>query len=331
MKLIISEQDIINTYSEQDQFSCKKYFEYQKLVKENPLIGYKKAAKILGVKAGMTRWWHTKGVKRAIPLPFKAVKKLKQTGLIPFYEHHKDSEIIFNILGTLFGDGGIDVHLNTVAFISSDKNDIDLWHSDLLKVFPFAIGKTQIVEGGEYGHSFNLRCFDRAVIRFFAALGAPVGDKVTIPYSLPKWVSSSSQNSKLYFLDGYLASEVSVVRWRPDSYGNFRFTDFSVGISKIKDLEKEHIEFLRSFESLLGSVGILTTGNIHKNDSAGTRRKDGFITSNYRIFIRTTFHRVLLFNTKFQLLYAKNKKRRFEEIIKTALNQKFEEGFSLSI
>ncbi|MCX6802997.1 MAG: hypothetical protein NTY48_00305 [Candidatus Diapherotrites archaeon] len=235
--------------------------------------------------------------------------------MLPFTENHKDAEIIFNILGTLFGDGGIDCRFNTVAFISADKRDIDLWHSDLLKIFPFAQGKTQIVEGGEYGHSYNIRCYDRAVIRFFAALGAPVGDKVTIVYNLPKWIFSATGESRMNFLDGYLASEVSVPRWRPDSLGNYRFTGFSIGISKVLSLENEHIDFLRCVEELLHSVGIATTGNIHKNLSAGRLRKDGAQTTSYRIFIRTIFHRVLFFDEKFELHYAQGKKKRTQEVI----------------
>lgn len=323
-KILVSEQDIINTYSKKDQFSCQKYFEYLKLVQENPTIGYKKAAKLLGIKQGSTRWWHTKGEKKAIPNPLKVVQKLKEAGLLPFTEQHKDAKILFNILGTLFGDGGVDCRLNTVAFISADKRDVDLWHEDLLKIFPFAKGKTQIVEGGEYGHSYNIRCYDRAVVRFFAALGAPVGNKVTTVYTLPKWLLGASEESRIAFLDGYLASEVSVPRWRPDSLGNCRFTDFSVGISKVLSLEGEHKNFLRGVEKLLHSVGIETTGNINKNLSAGTIRKDGAQTANYRIFIRTTFHRVLFFDEIFGLYYAQDKKKRTQEVIATAQKAKKE-------
>lgn len=322
MKHLVTEQDIINTYSPAEQFSCKKYFEYHALVQENPSIGYKKAAKVLGIKNGMTRWWHTKGEKRAIPLPLKVVQKLKEAGLLPFYENHKDAEIIFNILGTLFGDGGIDIRYNTVAFISSDKRDVDLWHLDLLKIFPMANGKTQIVEGGEWGHSYNIRCYNRAVVRFFAALGAPVGNKVTTAYTLPKWLSASSKKSKSSFLDGYLASEVSVVRYRNTFPGKRFFTDFSIGISKIEFLENEHRRFLKSLEALLGSAGISTTGNIHKNYSAGRHRKDGAFSACYRIFIRTHFDKVLFFNNKFALRYASGKKERFGQVIKKALSDK---------
>jgi len=73
---------------------------------------------------------------------------------------------------------------------------------------------------------------------------------------------------------------------------------------------------------LLESVGIATTKNIHKNYSAGRHRKDGFITANYRIFIRTTFHRVLFFNENFLLRYATDKKQRMKAAIEKALEYK---------
>ncbi len=75
--LLVSEQDIINTYSEKEQLSCKKYSKYKELIKENPSFGYKRCAKLLGVPQGRTRWWHAKGEKKAVPLALKTVKKLK--------------------------------------------------------------------------------------------------------------------------------------------------------------------------------------------------------------------------------------------------------------
>jgi len=38
--LLVDEQDIIKTYSKEEQFSCRKYFEYKKLAQENPSFGY---------------------------------------------------------------------------------------------------------------------------------------------------------------------------------------------------------------------------------------------------------------------------------------------------
>ena len=321
-KVLVSEQGIIATYSEEEQQSCRQHAEYQKLILENPSFGYKRCAKLLGVPQGRTRWWHTKGAKKAVPIALKTVEKLKSAGFIPFTEKHEHAKVIFNILGTLFGDGGIDKRLNTMAFISSDKRDVDLCVQDLLKVFPFAKGKTNLVEGGEWGHSYNIRTFDRNIIRFFVALGAPVGNKVTVKYGLPQWLFSVSKKSRLAFLDGYLASEVSVPRWRTGISGNCFFADLAMGISKVLPLEAEHIAYLKEVEKLLHSVGIATTGYVNKNLSAGRLRKDGFQTANYRIFLRTTFHRVLFFNEKFPLRYATNKKQRMNAQIQKALEHR---------
>jgi Lon-like ATP-dependent protease len=329
-KILVSEQDIINTYSKEDQFSCQKYFEYKKLIRGNPALGYKKAAKLLGVKQGSTRWWHTEGEKKATPNPLKVVQKLKDFGLIPFTEKHKDSETIFNILGTLFGDGGIDCRFNTVAFISADKRDVDLWHEDLMKIFSFAQGKTQIVEGGEYGHSYNVRCYDRAVVRFFAALGAPVGNKVTTEYFLPKWILGSSESSKVAFLDGYLASEVSIPIYVVGA-STMYFNNFSLGVSKIEFLEETHRAFLKSVEFLLDSVGVPTTGNLYKCSSSGTHRKDGTFTANYRIFIKTSYNNVLYFNELFPLCYAQGKKDRLNKTIAEALQHQKERRWGESM
>lgn len=323
-KILVSEQDIINTYSKKDQFSCQKYFEYKKLVQDNPVVGYKKAAKLLGVKQGSTRWWHTEGEKKAIPNPLKVIQKLKEAGLLPFTEKHKDTKIIFNMLGVLFGDGGIDCRFNTVAFISSDIRDIDLWHQDLLRIFPFAVGKTQMVEGGEYGHSYNMRCYDRAVVRFFAALGAPVGDKIITIYSLPKWIFDSSEESRISFLDGLLASEVSVPRFRGDLRWAWtkRFCDFSLGLSKIDELEKEHRAYLGEVKRLCATVDLITTPNLRKELCKLTYRKDGHISYNYRIFFQTHHEKVLAFNEKFQLKYARDKKERLEAQVQLAKEHK---------
>ena len=320
-KILVNEQDIINTYSKDEQFSCEKYFEYKKLIIKNPKYGYKKCAKLLSVPQGRTRWWHTKGKKKAIPLALKAVQKLKEAKLIPFTENHKDAKIIFNMLGILFGDGGVDCRLNTVAFISSDIRDIDLWQSDFEKVFAFAKDKIQIVEGGEYGHSYNIRCWDRAVIRFFVALGAPVGDKVVKPYNLPKTIFYICEDLKMSFVDGYLAAEGSVPEWRLPLNRNSYFANFSLGISKITSLEKEHLEFLCDVAKLFNIVG-LKTGKINKNPSAGRVRKDGHQTINYRILISTNYDQILFFNEFFKLRYARDKKERLENEVKIAREHK---------
>lgn len=315
---IVTEQDIINTYSAEEQFSCQKYSEYQKLILENPTFGYKKAAKFLGIKAGRTRWWHTKGEKKAIPLPLKVVSKLKEAGLIPFYENHKDAKAIFNFLGVVFGDGGIDINLNNFAFISSDIQEIELWKSDFANLFPFASGCLDLIEGGEFGHSYNIRCFDRSVIRFFVALGAPVGDKIITRYTLPKYFSNMKYDLRKSFLDGLLASEVGIPRFVCAKRGSNYFHNFSFSLSKAEFLEKEHIEYLQSVRTELRRFNMRTTDNIRKDKYRDEPRKDGHYTHGYRVFICTDLENVKRFNSIFPLRYAREKKERLEGEIRKA-------------
>ena len=95
-----------------------------------------------------------------------------------------------------------------------------------------------------------------------------------------------------------------------------------LGVSKIEFLENEHREFLKSVEKFLGSVGIMTTGNIYKCSSSGNHRKDGTFTANYRIFICTDSKNVLSFNEQFPMRYAIAKKQKMGEVIKKATYDK---------
>ena len=322
---IVSEQDIIDTYSAEDQRSCQKYAEYLKLVKVNPKMGYKKAAKILGIRQGSTRWWHTKGKKQAIPNPIKAVRKLEQCGLLPFSTENPEFDNVVRMMGVIYGDGNIDCNLNTLSFISSDFSDIETWKSDLLRIFPFAKDKINIIEGGEYGHSFCIRTFDRSIIRFFVALGTPVGDKVATTYTLPSYIFNLSSAQKIAFLDGLFAAEISVavfrgIKGRPNSE---RFTNFALGMSKIDSLESEHRDFLDSVRKLSETIGIHCTPSIRKDIEQPSFRKDGNIAYCYRIFFRTHFPQIIYFNQLFALHYAIKKKQRLESEIKLAPASKF--------
>lgn len=316
--LLVDEQDIINTCSEEEQLSCKKYAEYKLLIQENPSFGYKRCAKLLGVPQGRTRWWHTKGAKKAVPLALKTVEKLKEAGLIPLTQEHKHAKTILNILGTLFGDGGIDRRLNTMAFISADKKDVDLWKSDLIEVFPFAKNKMNLIEGGEWGHSYNMRTFDRAVIRFFVALGAPVGDKIITQYSLPPWIEKVKPVALKCFLDGLLSSEVSIPKFIKTIYNIDYFKNFSLSLSKSLVLEDSHITFMDSFRKQFKRLGIKCTSNLRKDVYRKELRKDGHNSNGYRIFFRVSISNVLRFHKIFPLRYCFGKKEKFDKEVNKA-------------
>jgi len=319
-KLLVDEQAIFKTYSKEEQFSCKKYAEYLKLIKENPSFGYKRCAKLLGVPAGRTRWWHTKGEKKAIPHPLRVVQKLKSAGMLPFTEKHEHAETILRMLGVLFGDGGIDIRLNTMAFISADKRDVDLWKKDLLEIFPYAKNKMNLIEGGEYGHSYNIRTFDRSIIRFFVALGTPVGDKIITKYSLPSNFNSLPEKLRSAFLDGLISSEVSVPKFVETVYQTNYFKNFSFSLSKTVSLEESHIKFMKSLKRQLKRLKIDCTKAVRKDVYRKELRKDGHRAIGYRIFFSANIPNVLRFNEQFPLKYCHGKKERFNQRTQKAIN-----------
>ena len=58
--IIISEQNIINTYNKWQQEQSKLYLEYKKIKQENPELGHKRIATLLNQPHHKTRQWHEK-------------------------------------------------------------------------------------------------------------------------------------------------------------------------------------------------------------------------------------------------------------------------------
>ncbi|MFH0973926.1 MAG: hypothetical protein V1817_04035, partial [Candidatus Micrarchaeota archaeon] len=124
---------------------------------------------------------------------------------------------------------------------------------------------------------------------------------------LPPWLSSSSREQKIAFLDGFLACEVSVPMFRVE-YGTKRFKNFSFSLSKQLSLREEHRAFLKSLADLLESVDVKTTGLIRDDVHLDGVRKSGVKTRSFRVFISTYLDNILAFNDLFDLRYASKKK-----------------------
>lgn len=125
-------------------------------------------------------------------------------------------------------------------------------------------------------------------------------------------------------MDGLLSSEISVPTFRGDKRWNWtkRFTNFSLGLSKIDALEEEHKKFLEDLKKLCSSVGLTCTPNLRKETSKITQRKDGHKSCCYRIFFQTHFDKIIKFNKNFLLKYATDKKQRLQAEIEKALEHK---------
>ncbi|MFA4640664.1 ATP-dependent protease LonB [Pyrococcus kukulkanii] len=203
--VILDEVDIARTYGEEEKL--KDYRRWEEFKAENPGVGYKRAAKALNIKESTVRWWNS-GSK---PQSVKLVEELKALNLLPLKDDDPRLQKIALILGALFSDGSIDKNLNTLSFISSEREAIDRFVSilkELFGEFEFEIKENR----DSYGKSMLFRTWDRRIIRFFVALGAPVGNKTKIKLTLPWWVTLRP-SLFISFLDGLYSGDGSVPKF----------------------------------------------------------------------------------------------------------------------
>lgn len=305
--LILTAEDILKTYPDYEAESAIKYLDYLKLKEENPTFGYKKLAKMLDVSISRTRCWKQWNGK---PTPILAIEKLKQADLLPLYSDNPKMPAILRLLGAGFTDGGIDKNLNTFHFNSARMENIAAWKKDFLELFPYGEEKLSAIITGKKQSSIGVRTTERAIVRFFAALGCPIGNKTMVSYHLPAYLPKLSQELRAAFLDGFFSCEASLPP----------VTTFSISMSKIEEKEAEHMQFLNDFCALCQSIGIEHT-SINKVpqkkilEDGTSRRKDGRTCDSFRILFSYKPENVMKTHSLIPLTYAYEKKIRFDKFV----------------
>ncbi len=264
--------------------------------------------------AGQTRWWHCGKSK---PVSVKNVEWLKKNGLIPLKINDSKLPIIARILGTTFGDGGIFRNLNGIFLSSSEKEAVKKFGEDLIKVFGRWVEKNQLLrEGGEYGHSWHLLNTNRKVVRFFQALGAPIGYKTVIKLYIPNWLVFN-QNAEDEFFGSLFGGAIGIPKIHKEK-NRLQTLDFGV-ISK-KELRENRLEYLNKILGYLESRGVEST-SIYEG-----KHSEGKIV--LRLMISTKLDNVIRFFKRIKIRYCKYKKKKLERAInefKVLKKQKFNE------
>ncbi len=207
--MILTEQNIISTYNEKQQEQCKLYSKYLKLKIKYPTYGHKKLAKLLKVPYHKIAHWHFKNP----PTPIQTINYLKERNLIPLKEDNKHLKLISKILGTTFGDGGIFSNLNGIFLSSSELSSIKEFKKDLEKIFGEEVKSNErIIKGGEYGNSYCYQNTNRKVIRFFHALGAPIGKKSNIKLKIPERILNQDS-----FYQAFFGNEIGIPKIHNDN------------------------------------------------------------------------------------------------------------------
>ena len=301
-KIILTKQDIINTYNKWQQEQSRLYLKYKRIKKENPQFGYKRISRLIEQPYHKTRWWHSRGF---IPVPLQTVVWLEKRKLAPLIKEDERLQLISKVLGTTFGDGGIFENLNGIFLSSSEIVAIKEFERNLEEIFGEEITKnSRIIEGGEYGHSYCYQNTNRNVIRFFQALGAPVGRKSEIELKIPEWISIKQEVEDRFF-SSFFGNEIGIPKIHKD---NKRTNSLDIGMVARKSLLKNRINFLNKIQEYLKSKNI-------KSDKIYIRQhKEDKNSILLKLAVNLNFDNLMNFHRNIDLSYSSKKQ---EKLIQT--------------
>ena len=310
-KIIISEQDIINTYNEKQQEQCKLYHKYLEIRKQNPDYGHKRLAKKLGVTPSRVAWWY---FKDSPPVPIQTINYLKEKKLIPLKKNDKRIKLIAKILGTTLGDGGIFTNLNAIFLSSSELEAVKEFGEDLKIIFGKEIeNNSRIIEGGEYGHSWCYQNTNRKVIRLFCALTAPIGKKSKLNLEVPNWISIKKEIEDSFF-SSFFGGELGT----PTIHKNKnQLTSLDLGLQTEISSKDNKINFLNQVGSYLNNRNI-RTGSI--SISCPKRSPDRLLL---RLQISKDLDNFYNFVKTIKLGYCNYKQERLNNTLKDFINLKY--------
>ncbi len=301
---ILTKHDIIETYGRGDQESALKYYEFLNLRAENPALGYKRLARMLGQPEGRVRWWHNGKHK---PHAVRTIEWLEERGLLPLSPSHKKAPLAARILGALFGDGGVFYNLNGIFLSSGEAESLKQFKQDLTSLFGRAISNNFDTRVGGIHHTTRvLRNANRNVVRFFVALGAPVGSKEQ-EMEIPSWIYAR-EKAKLEFFGAFFGSELCSPKFT--TYLN----TFNVPMAGSYRLRENRLRFLTQVEDFLNSYGIRCT-SICENEFRPGRYL-------WKLLIAKDFDNFLRFKQLIPIRYSDSKKARIEKAAKDMAGRK---------
>lgn len=301
-KTILTEQDIINTYNKNQRNQVKLYYRYKAIKKQNPSFGYKRIAKLMNQPYGKTRWWHS---KKHLPVPIQTVNWLKEKHLLPLKLNHPKFILIARIFGALYGDGGIFKNLNGIFLSSSELQAVKDFGHDLKLIFGDKIENNhRIIEAGEYGHSWCYQNTNRKIIRFFQALGTPLGKKSHQELFIPEWIFKKEEIVDEFF-GAFIGGEMGI----PKVHISQRYLNtLDIGVCSNIKFKENRYHFLNQVRKYFDLKGI-KTGKISLNFNQKDQE-----TLIFRLLLSTTFENVLNFLTLTKIRYCQYKQ---EKLINT--------------
>ncbi len=323
MSVIVSEEQFINSFNDQQKH---KLCDYNKVMELSKSITNKfEIARLTSVPKTTVGNWISGNSK---PCIVTQIEYLKSINLLPLVELNNEKFMFFlELFAFLFGDGHLHKNIQTSNYCGeiSDLKQIQLKLKNLFNLKSRiysgeSIGKVMKIKNGVkqtkdvVGYSNLLWLSSSAVNRLFFIAGAPAGDKVESEFILPEWLINSSLETKRCFLGVLFGNELQCPYLRTKG----AFSSPQLGFHKVEDKFSILSQFLNQIKGMLLEFGIKTS-KIKFEDSKNLRLKDNKYSRKQYFFIYSNPINILKLFNKIPFIFAMAKQQHFEKAIKQFL------------
>lgn len=198
-------------------------------------------------------------------------KSHRKTIIIP-----KESEELAELVGIIFGDGGIN---NNWQIVISLNSNLDLEYSKYISHILKKLFRIKVYARKRPNqNTLVLVCSSTDLVDFLVNKGAVRGNKVTQQIDVPEWISNNREYKKSFVrglvdTDGCLFIHKHVIRNKPYNNIGFCFTNNSqkliISVAKILEISgiKPHITdngrriYLYSFKAVAAYLNIFGSSN----------------------------------------------------------------------
>ncbi|MDD5148514.1 MAG: hypothetical protein PHH08_03555 [Candidatus ainarchaeum sp.] len=318
-EIIVDEGKFLSAFSQAAQQNAKNYYkalELNKTIENCSEI----ARRINQPKRTVIEW--ISGQK--IPHAILAINELKSNNLLPLVTS-QDSEafnLFLEIFAFVYGDGSLKKDLGGID-LCGQKEDLIALKNHIEKTLGFNTrlvknchpsiitkeNKGAIFKSLSNGSCFVLRIHSCQLSKLIYLAGAPKGDKITQPVTIPDWLMNSSKDTKQRFLGVLFGNELQCPYIRAQN----AFTSAQLGFHKIESREKDLEFFLSQIRILLKEFGIATSPIA--SEKCRTIRKDGNRSLKVYFVIDSHSPNILRLTQEIPFKYAEAKQKRFEKEI----------------
>lgn len=153
------------------------------------------------------------------------------------------------LVGKIIGDGNLDPAF-TMRFIGK-KEDLFLLQNFILNTFKLSHSCCSIRQRKSLGISSLLQINCAFFGRILFLLGAPMGNKMQTPFSIPPWILAG-KSCKQRFLQALLEDELTTIKIEKCSYS----VEPRLKMAKKGNLIDSHLSFMNQVKEAIESFGV---------------------------------------------------------------------------